>query len=148
MPPIGPYNFTPCMMHSCLRIPEILTNILDSREDQENLVLKLYPLTLVCKTFCEPALDLLWAQQSDFRKLLKCFPPDLLAERGEPPELVTRSPNVLYKEWSSLTTFASVFCKTANVTRLAKISILRTPRPIFDCYNQTISYTHKRSLQS
>lgn len=79
-------------MHYCLKIPEILSQIIElstklhltyrSRRDQT------YKLALVCKTFLEPALNELWKDQ-ELLQLLKCFPSDLwevLPAKGRGPQ--------------------------------------------------------------
>ena len=53
------------IMHQCLRVLEILTIIFESLESCSpyKRILKLSTLALVCKTFSEPALDILWRRQ-------------------------------------------------------------------------------------
>jgi hypothetical protein len=75
-------------MHLCLQIEEILIKIFASYDsDEDNLkesIKALYSLTLVCKTFHEPALDALWKFQQSFVTLLKMFPKDVWVETEDP----------------------------------------------------------------
>ncbi|KAJ7049623.1 hypothetical protein C8F01DRAFT_727007 [Mycena amicta] len=62
-------------MHNCLCIAEVLDNIfghlggLDYHERRS-----LAAVARTCKTFTDPALDVLWAEQSNLENLLKCLP--------------------------------------------------------------------------
>ncbi|KAF7979958.1 hypothetical protein HWV62_40404 [Athelia sp. TMB] len=63
-------------MHRCLIVPEILSTILSS----VNISLAdLYQVALVCKSFCDPALDVLWGKGwMNLADLVKCLPADSL----------------------------------------------------------------------
>ncbi|KAF8180774.1 hypothetical protein K438DRAFT_1976594 [Mycena galopus ATCC 62051] len=71
-------------MHPGLEIPEILESIfthLDGRYVQSRTGLKdLAALARTCKDFQNPALDLLWREQTGLLDLLKCFPSHLWEE--------------------------------------------------------------------
>lgn len=73
------------MSSLCLTVPELLFVIFDSRDRHGHRILNLRNVALVCKTFLEPALDLLWSIQTDLRPLLKCFPADLWEETSLDP---------------------------------------------------------------
>ncbi|KAG6820193.1 hypothetical protein H0H93_004186 [Arthromyces matolae] len=68
------------IMHQCLRIQEILTNIFgyaflyDGVEDYDSLT----KLARTCKLFSNAALDLLWSSQPSLQPLLKCFPKGII----------------------------------------------------------------------
>ena len=74
-------NFTLAQMHHCLSVPEILSNIFQ----YVKCAIKEGPATLAsaartCKTFSEPALDILWRDQSSLMPLIKCLPANALKE--------------------------------------------------------------------
>jgi hypothetical protein len=77
------------IMHICLQIAEILTKIFASYDDDKESIKALYSLTLVCKTFHEPALDALWRFQRSFVTLLKMFPKDAWIEAEDPEVAVS-----------------------------------------------------------
>ncbi|KAJ7468717.1 hypothetical protein FB451DRAFT_1560408 [Mycena latifolia] len=81
-------------MHPCLRIPEIIRIVVekaaeefDSSEDADNILapppmrpygsVALSRLARTCRQFQDPALDVLWREQSSILPLLKCFPAHL-----------------------------------------------------------------------
>ncbi|KAJ7060511.1 hypothetical protein C8F01DRAFT_1293012, partial [Mycena amicta] len=60
-------------MHNCLCIAEVLDNIfghLGGLSYRGSLA----AVARTCKTFTDPALDPLWAEQSNLENLLKCLP--------------------------------------------------------------------------
>jgi F-box-like len=65
-------------MHRSLSIHEVLLSVF-SICDLETLK----ALARTCRTFHEPALDVLWEHQDDFLTLLKTMPSDLWEERQE-----------------------------------------------------------------
>ena len=66
-------------MHSCLRIPEILSNIFSYIFDSPpSSTVALAYLAITCRDFREPALDLLWRSQSSLSSLIKCLPSDAI----------------------------------------------------------------------
>ncbi|EKM53827.1 uncharacterized protein PHACADRAFT_260370, partial [Phanerochaete carnosa HHB-10118-sp] len=67
-------------MHPCLNIDEIFQNILEHIEER----LTFYALTLVCRTFLEPANNRLWMDLPGLGPLVKCLPDHLIG----PSELV------------------------------------------------------------
>jgi hypothetical protein len=71
-------------MHLCLQITEILTQILDSYDNNTQGKNTLLQLALVSKAFHEPALDSLWKFQLSFLILVKTFPSDLWEETVVP----------------------------------------------------------------
>jgi hypothetical protein len=87
-------------MHRCLQIPELLYNILENFSVPPPFEYWHYPrfrdlsrdllaIALVSKTFCEPALDVLWSHQDSLPLLIKTFPRDLWTENGDPKKLVS-----------------------------------------------------------
>ncbi|KAF9467018.1 hypothetical protein BDZ94DRAFT_1250325 [Collybia nuda] len=81
-------------MHPCLQINEILTNIFESTRELEATEHPRFPLwpakgsknlaalARACKTFSEPALDLLWEFQPSLAPLVRCLPGDALAVKA------------------------------------------------------------------
>ena len=66
-------------MHRCLRIQEIIHEISESISETPFFrcpKLGLARLARTCKTFYEPAMDVLWRDIQDIEVLLKCFPDD------------------------------------------------------------------------
>jgi hypothetical protein len=103
-------------MHPCLQVLEILTNIFESREDHNpyKRILKPYVLALVCKTFSEVALDMLWRWQGDIRPLLKCFPQDLWEESKGTSKTFVRAVNLTPSFKSLLISGLAVVLHQAN----------------------------------
>lgn len=71
-------------MHRCLKIPEVLQNILDSHQKlggaEHHRILttrSLLAVAITCKLFTEPALDLLWNHVSELSHLFRCLPADM-----------------------------------------------------------------------
>ena len=69
-------------MHTCLQVADIVEHFV------EHLCVEgryrkgwLIHMALTCRTFYEPAMDILWRELDDFLLLLKCFPDDVMEER-------------------------------------------------------------------
>ena len=74
-------------MHRCLQVPEIVTHfaehlLTDDRCRKQWLVC----MALTCRTFYEPAMDILWRELGDFSPLLRCFPDDVMKEYYYEPD--------------------------------------------------------------
>ncbi|KAJ7128819.1 hypothetical protein C8R43DRAFT_897087 [Mycena crocata] len=63
-------------MHNCWNVTEITRMIFDQLGEPKRRS-ALNGLARTCRTFSEPALDLLWETQQDIIPLLKCFPPHI-----------------------------------------------------------------------
>ncbi|KII86227.1 hypothetical protein PLICRDRAFT_177804 [Plicaturopsis crispa FD-325 SS-3] len=87
-------------MHSCLEVSEIIGPIL---EDSVLSAADLARLARTCKSFCDPALDILWREQKDIRNILKCMSPDLWKEEASIPGVSTPQMNlrrsITPKDW-------------------------------------------------
>ncbi|KAJ6587511.1 hypothetical protein DFH09DRAFT_976857 [Mycena vulgaris] len=64
-------------MHRTLEIPELVELIFAELHDTSNSSL-LAALARTCRTFQNPALDILWRRQFTLLNFLKCFPEDLI----------------------------------------------------------------------
>lgn len=62
-------------MHDCLRIPEIVEEVVSYCAPGTS-----YHLSVTCRTFYSPATDALWESLESFVPLVKCMPSDLLEE--------------------------------------------------------------------
>ncbi|KAJ7466160.1 hypothetical protein B0H11DRAFT_59099 [Mycena galericulata] len=67
-------------MHQSLRIPEIVSMICDESDTLQTLA----ALARTCKTFQNPALDLLWSSQTTFMNVLKCMPGEIWHWQDDP----------------------------------------------------------------
>ncbi|KAJ7779710.1 hypothetical protein B0H16DRAFT_1359461 [Mycena metata] len=74
-------------MHAALEIPEIVQEVfhqidgpLPSGSPGGYDLKTLAALARTCTAFCDPALDLLWAEQHNMKALMGCFPDDLFTE--------------------------------------------------------------------
>ncbi|KAJ7060481.1 hypothetical protein C8F01DRAFT_1058566 [Mycena amicta] len=83
-------------MHNCLCITEVLENIfghLGTNYVGGPPLSSLAAVARTCKTFTDPALDVLWAEQSNLENLLKCLPSSCWKEiefgRPSEPPLTT-----------------------------------------------------------
>lgn len=67
-------------MHHCLTVTEILYSIIELSHCNDDSLFRdtrsVFGLVLTCKSFLEPALDVLWKEQSDLSDLLRCLPAD------------------------------------------------------------------------
>lgn len=74
-------------MHHCLRVPEILSMIVDDVKSgggtPTNSLASLAALAMTCKTFQDCALDALWSSQGDLVNLMRCLPSNCLSGRGQ-----------------------------------------------------------------
>ena len=69
-------------MHLCLRVQEIVRNIVESIDGYENrlgllsqdALSTVHALAITCKSFQDPALDRLWSCQDSLRPLMQCLP--------------------------------------------------------------------------
>ncbi|KAF8549986.1 hypothetical protein OG21DRAFT_1500086 [Imleria badia] len=61
-------------MHHALEIQEIVSNIFDHFSDDNTAAPSLAALAITCRTFKEPALDVLWRTLDDLSALARCLP--------------------------------------------------------------------------
>ena len=82
-----------CTMHHCLQIPEILGNICEYLYSPQWKVKgrrsDLLVFALVCKTFLEPSLCVLWKSVGSFARLIKTFPADAWSQADPNSALVS-----------------------------------------------------------
>ena len=90
----------PAAAHQVLRTPELQTLIFDhiegcSRDEREGFYIipreiMLVRLALVCKTFMEPALAVLWTNLPNLKPILDVLPRDCCnSDRVCPPQLIS-----------------------------------------------------------
>ncbi|TFK34789.1 hypothetical protein BDQ12DRAFT_656491 [Crucibulum laeve] len=70
-------------MHRCLSIPEIIHLICDEISNKKKANSSLLALAYTCRTFLEPALNLVWYELENIVPLVKCLSDDVWEERGE-----------------------------------------------------------------
>ncbi|EIW84593.1 hypothetical protein CONPUDRAFT_163674 [Coniophora puteana RWD-64-598 SS2] len=101
-------------MHSALKVHEIVCQIAQQLEDDPE---DLESLALTCRAFCDPALDVLWAEIYNIVPLLKCLP-DGLVSYGRDPTRRGYPPRMLYNFTRPLDTSDwAMFCKYSRRVR-------------------------------
>lgn len=91
-------------MHRCLKIPEILYLICNSFQLSERYwyyepSLTVHSLALVCRSFSEVALVVLWHTQNNLYNLVKCLPPDLWLEEYDDSDNCNIWKNIVRLFW-------------------------------------------------
>ncbi|KAJ7042331.1 hypothetical protein C8F04DRAFT_1390734 [Mycena alexandri] len=87
-------------MHAALEIPEIVQAVFGQIDHSPQSIggydldiRTLAVLARTCSAFCDPALDLLWAEQRDLGALMGCFPNGLFVEVETPLLRLTENDN-------------------------------------------------------
>ncbi|KAH9834058.1 uncharacterized protein C8Q71DRAFT_770787 [Rhodofomes roseus] len=78
-------------MHRALAIPELLLSIVKEAVNQRSFFewSTLVAFALTCRTFLEPALDVIWRKQNGLGHLVECLPRDLWTiSPGEPLDIL------------------------------------------------------------
>ncbi|KAJ7082299.1 hypothetical protein C8R44DRAFT_753785 [Mycena epipterygia] len=90
-------------MHRCLKIPELVETIfsnLTTGFEGDGKVLA--ALARTCRTFHDPALDILWKEPNDLMNILRCLPSDVFTVKRDPvsyrPTLKLLRP-VVTRDW-------------------------------------------------
>ena len=81
-------------MHLCLRISEVLREIVDKLDpvkDHEPLT----NMALACRAFYDPAMDVRWSQLPSLRPLLECLPEGV--KYHPRPQTLARTPLIHFK---------------------------------------------------
>ncbi|KIJ06202.1 hypothetical protein PAXINDRAFT_92362 [Paxillus involutus ATCC 200175] len=120
-------------MHRCLQIREILLEVFELVFTSENPYPELARLARTCRSFHEPAIDLLWYEQPSLLPLVMCFPREILdfsETRAGSYALGTvvrlQSASLFYAgSVTSLKIPISEICKNALRSRLGKAFSLR-----------------------
>ncbi|KAG2156341.1 hypothetical protein DEU56DRAFT_906502 [Suillus clintonianus] len=107
-------------MHACLLIPEILQHIFSDIHDvpsglppwdrfsqpgRQESRRSLAALSLVCRSFKDIALDMLWAELKNLEPLFTCLPPDLWARTDDQKLIMQRSATT--EDWLVFEKYAS-----------------------------------------
>lgn len=85
-------------MHPCLSIDEIFQEVLGHVGGHRKT---LRSLSLVCRTFVEPANEQLWSDLPDIRPLVNCLPSHLISKSETKHGALTIVNAPLRAEWSS-----------------------------------------------
>ncbi|KAJ6491978.1 hypothetical protein C8R45DRAFT_900967 [Mycena sanguinolenta] len=84
-------------MHHCLSILELVDNICEHLQGVDDGLGTLAALARTCRSFHDPALNYLWADQHNgLVNLIRCMPPDLLKNEGLSPRLLRP---ILVSDW-------------------------------------------------
>ncbi|KIM90987.1 hypothetical protein PILCRDRAFT_1215 [Piloderma croceum F 1598] len=128
-------------MHHCLKIPEILTIIFESLNNNDSESFRPYTdyqtffaLALVCRNFLEPALDALWREQGSFAQLIQTLPTDAWRVSGG---VLSITRPLVASDWERFYFYAK---RMTYVT--VWLSDLRRPRLDPDVY-PTIVLSHR-----